>query len=292
MHEKLFTDALESRIQALDPKAKRTKKGWLIHCPRHSDRRPSAMVYDDGWLHCFAGCSRVNILNPNLVPANPIRDTKKEVLNNYYDEWLELEPLTEGIKGLPVSVLNSLGWRKLPVQNNFGTPPGIFIPYFTVNKQRIPFYQVRHFEGDRRFTFAKGSSPVCYNYPALNREGNYLAVVEGPSDAAVLSYAGVRVVAIPSASMGRMVKSMEEWAKPHNQIIAWCGDRDSAGTRLMSNLSHAYIDLRPPEPYKDYGDLYEAKGIKAVREALAPILPTEEYKTKQEYSEIWQLMNS
>lgn len=291
MHEQAiqtFADALESRVYALDPRAKRTKKGWLVHCPQHSDGHPSAMVYDDGWLHCFAGCRRLHILNPDLVQASPGRDAKEEVLCDYYDEWLELEALTEGIKGLPASVLNSLGWRKLPVQNKFGAPSGIFIPYFSVSKQRIPFYQVRHLEGGRRFTFAKGASPVCYNYPALRQEGRFLAVVEGPSDTAVLSLAGARVVGIPSASLGRMVKKMDRWAADNAVTIAWCGDRDAAGNSLMAHLEHSFIDLRPPEPYKDYGDVYEAEGIDGVRKYLAPILPT----AKEEYKEIWDLMNS
>lgn len=291
MHEQAiqsFTDALESRVYALDPQAKRTPKGWLVHCPQHRDRHPSAMVYDDGWLHCFAGCRRFHILNPDLVQTNPRRDTKEEVLCDYYDEWLELEALDEGIKGIPVSHLNKLGWRKMPVQNKFGTPPGIFIPYFSVSGSRIPFYQVRHTGLDRRFTFAKGCSPVCYNYPALKQGGRFLAVVEGPSDAAVLSLAGARVVGIPSASLDRMVKKMDKWAIANAVTIAWCGDRDTAGDRLMANLEHCFIDLRPPEPYKDYGDVYEAEGIDGVRKYLAPILPT----AKEEYKEVWDLMNS
>lgn len=291
MHEQAiqsFADALESRVYALDPRAKRTKKGWLIHCPQHSDRCASAMVYDDGWLHCFAGCRRFHILNPGLVQTSPRQDAKEEVLCDYYDDWLELEPLTSGIKGLPVSILNGLGWRRLPVQNKFGTPPGIFIPYFSVSGDRIPFYQVRHLEGDRRFTFARGASPICYNYPALKQGGRFLAVVEGPSDTAVLSLAGARVVGVPSASLGRMVKKMDKWAADNDVTIAWCGDRDTAGDKLMANLEHCFIDLRPPEPYKDYGDVYEAEGIDGVRKYLAPILPT----AKEEYKEVWELMNS
>lgn len=44
----------------------------------------------------------------------------------------------------------------------------------------------------------------------------------------------------------------------------WCGDKDEAGERLMSNINIPYIDARPSEG-KDIGELLNIKGIEGVK---------------------------
>jgi putative DNA primase/helicase len=64
---------------------KRIKNGWKFRCPRHDDHNPSAVIYDSGWIVCFAKCDRKEIeakldeldLRDNGQPAPP-RDSEKE----------------------------------------------------------------------------------------------------------------------------------------------------------------------------------------------------------------------
>src|SRR5215510_514309 len=64
---------------------RRIKNGWKFSCPCHRDRNPSAVIYDSGWIVCFAKCDRKEIetaldalgLKDNGQPA-PARDRDKE----------------------------------------------------------------------------------------------------------------------------------------------------------------------------------------------------------------------
>lgn len=281
---------------------RRSGNGWAIHCPNkgHVDRTRSAKLFPDGWVACFAGDPRINILGRHIPRRveyyRPVEVSQERT--DYFDYWLALEPLEEGIKGLPARHLNSLGWRKLPNGNPLGVSGGIFIPYFSKGRDSIYFFQVRHLEGDRRFSFPPGQNPIANGFESLPRAKRYLAFTEGASDRAVLEFAGVPTLAIPSASSFAILEGMAKYAKEGGLVLVACTDVDTAGDNLLHHLaSHAaYIDMRPPKPYKDYGEMFEAVGIEPIKERLRMLLPKkevevlDEYKFKERFNTAWEIL--
>ena len=238
---------------------------WVIHCPQHEDRHKSCVCFEDGWIHCFSGCRRIHInklvgkdLNIDYSSSEPEEDDSEE--KNYMSKWLDLEPLTEPIKGVPAHILNKVGWRKY--QEN-----DIFIPYFNMEKDAIPFYQIRHTEGERRFSFAQGQTPITYGLEVLPNVKKFLFVTEGSRDSVILRWAGLNAVALPSASSHKQLRELQDYVRERGIIILWCGDRDEAGEKLMSTLSTLYIDVRCP--YKDIGEMLEQEGINKIKEKYA-----------------------
>ena len=247
----------------LDP----TDRGryYLIHCPMHDDRNKSAQCVKDGWIHCRGGCPRVHInklLKQELVPRNyDVKEEHRSPVGDFTDFWLQFDPVSVDVKGVPATELNRRGWRTFP--GGWGMRPGLFIPYFNADRSRVIYFQIRHLDGDRRFTFAKGYSPMVYGLEQLRYCKRYLVFTEGSRDSVILGMAGVPAVALPSASSGTHLKKMEEYAKKQKMILVCAGDRDEAGDKLIANLTGPYIDARTPIG-KDVGDLYEKKGLEGV----------------------------
>lgn len=295
----------------IEANPRRTTKGWSVRClhPDHQDKNNSAVVFDDGWHHCFGGCKRFSLLGANYRGAAPKEAYEPKVIRgttDYFDYWLSLEPLDEGIKGLPARHLNSLGWRKLPNDNILGTKGGIFIPYFSMGRHQIMFYQVRHLEGSRRFTFTPNVTPVANGYESLANMDRFLPFTEGASDRAVLEYLGIPTVALPSASSGAILKGLSKYAKDKGLIPVACSDGDTAGDKLLASLNgvSTYIDLRPPKPYKDFGEMFEQKGARAVKNYLRLLTPKvvvpsaqshtliTEDQLRQENEKAWEILFS
>lgn len=233
---------------------------WVIHCPQHQDRHKSCVCFEDGWIHCFSGCKRVHI---NKLARHKIVDyshseapEEPEVMKDHTSTWLELEPLTEPVKGVPAKVLNKVGWRKYNESD-------IFIPYFNTSKTKVPFYQIRHTVGERRFSFAPGQKPITYGLDVLPGVCKYLFVTEGSRDSVILRWAGINAVALPSASSLKNIRGLQEYVKQKGILLCWCGDRDGAGEKLLSNLTIPYVDCR--SSYKDIGDMLEAEGIERIK---------------------------
>ena len=274
-------EQLYDYLKRVEANPRRTSKGWSIRClnPDHMDNNNSAIVFDDYWVHCFGGCPRFNLLGANYrgkdIPKERYEPKIVRSQVDYFDYWLSLDILDEGIKGIPARHLNALGWRKLPADNSLGLREGIFIPYFTTGRNQILFFQVRHSSGDRRFSFLSGVTPTCNGYESLPRMGRFLPFTEGSSDRAVLELLGIPTLAFPSASSGALLKGAAKYAKDNNLILVACSDNDTAGDNLLRVLDgvSTYIDLRPPAPYKDYGDMYEQAGSKAVSDYLRMLLP-------------------
>lgn len=260
---------------------------WLIRCPRHEDRQPSAQCYkDDGFISCNAGCGRFHINEVARERGHPLpmqtkhspqshveapqgrskpKDDNKVVVGNFTDLWLDLEPLDANIevKGVPAIELNKRGWRKW--SGGSGVGAGIFIPYFDTTKTVVRFWQVRHSGGDRRFSFAPGITPICYGMEMLPYCKDYLCFTEGSRDSVILGMAGVPAIALPSASSDKMLKGIADYCwKKGLQLVA-VGDRDDAGEKLLAKLPVGAWDFRTPVG-KDVGDFYEEKGIEAVKQ--------------------------
>lgn len=275
MEEAIYEKAME---MGLNPR--RTPKGFSIRCPRHEDRRNSAIVFsNDGWCACMAGCGRWNFMGARNTPNKDNYEVKQRQTESflevdYYDYWLSLETLDEDIKGIPANALNKLGWRKLPRNNQMGLPPGVFIPAFGASRTTIPFAQVRHLSGDRRFSFPSRVKPLAFGMESTERFQRYVPFTEGNSDRAVLEMAGIPALAIPSGASGAILRSVGEWANSKGLILVAVSDRDAVGDSLLHNLDGTapYIDARPIG-YKDVNDMYQDKGIEHIEREYSWLKP-------------------
>lgn len=277
MEEEIYAKAYQ---MGLNPR--RTPKGFSIRCPKHEDRHNSAIVFkNDGWAACMASCGRWNFMGANYKPSEDNYKVRQEVKEDfieadYYDFWLSLEPLSEGIKGIPARELNKLGWRKLPSNNPLRLPPGIFIPAFNPSRDKIPFCQVRHLEGDRRFSFPSRVKPLAFGMESIPKISKYVVFTEGNSDRAVLEMAGIPTIALPSGSSGKLLQSIGEWAKSEKFILVSASDRDTVGDLLLRSLDEVctFIDARQVK-YKDVGELFEAEGADGVRREYSWLRPNQ-----------------
>lgn len=279
-------ERIENYLEQLDLSPSDRGHYWLIRCPRHEDRQPSAQCFkDDGFIECHAGCGRFNINevarergDPLPIPSKYGRQTHVEapqghskpkkveqpVVGNFTDMWLDLEPLdsTFEIKGVPAIELNKRGWRKW--SGGSGVGAGVFIPYFDTTKTVVRFWQVRHLTGDRRFTFAPEITPICYGMEMLPKCEKYLCFTEGSRDSVILGMAGVPAIALPSASSDKLLEGLCNYCWKQGLQLVAIGDRDEAGDKLLAKLSINALDFRTPVG-KDVGEFYEQKGLDAVR---------------------------
>lgn len=251
----------------------------LSQCPTHEDKHPSVQIYKDDWfVNCHAGCGRYHITKafPALMQigrSDRARTTyqrpvkiKKDPPVKYqtfdqmeYWQSLPIIPRDHYFKNIPLDELDSMGWRWVAEKNSY------YIPYFSRSKKSIPFSQLRHLAGDRRFTFLKDAKPTMYGTWNLE-PGEKIFLVEGASDAAVLEHCAVPWVAAPSAASGELVKEMAGWCAENGVKIVYAGDRDAAGDKLKDALDQVttYRVRQPREPYKDWGEMFEAEGEKSV----------------------------
>lgn len=262
----------------------------LSQCPNpdHNDRNPSAQIFlNDFFVNCLGPCGRFHITKafPQLKPWKPERYAKQERKSkdnteykefNLYYEWLNLPPIPRDhkFKGIPLKVLDELGWRY--TNGDLGMGVGYFIPYFDQTKgenEEIPFAQVRHLEGPQRFTFLKDARPNIYgawNLPKSKR----IFVVEGASDCAVLQYVGIPWVGLPSASSASLMHALGMHANEHGIRLIYAGDNDEAGNKLREALDAVahYRICQPPKAYKDWGDFFVAEGYEAVSDYANGVL--------------------
>lgn len=245
-------------------------------CPTHEDVHPSVQIYKDDWfVNCHAGCGRYHITKAfpgltqegegdhNINPRRPkpvssgVPKVKYKQFN-LMKEWKNKNIINDEFKTIPPEVLFDMGWR---LERN----GDYFIPYFNMDKSQIPFAQYRHFSGDRRFSMLKDARPIAYGL--WNLDNPKLFVVEGTSDCAVLQYAAVPYVGMPSASSSELAKGLGDYCKKNAIQLVYAGDNDSAGDKLREALDEvvSYRVCQPPKKYKDWGDFLEAEGIDAVR---------------------------
>lgn len=254
----------------------------LSQCPLHDDKHESAQIYTDDWfVKCHAGCEggRFHITKafPELRPARgqgvartfrsnerkrsvPVTERKytKVDLMEYWKSLPEI-PADHYFKNIPIEYLNDLGWRWDAEHQRY------FIPYFSRSKTSIPFAQWRNLKGDIRFNFWKDAKPTIYGTWNL-WPGEKLFLVEGTSDAAVLEHCAIPWIAAPSAASGELVKQMATWCKENDVELVYAGDNDAAGEKLREALDQvtSYRVRQPRQPNKDWGDMFEAEGIKSV----------------------------
>lgn len=284
-------DQIEDYLERIDCRPRRG--GYYFSClcpdPSHEDRTASAQVYfNDGFVACHACGYRKHIneiaklrgdppiikthynraMKETSVPEErPKRKERELPLGNFTDMWLDLQPIPNdfSLKGVPAVELNKRGWRAMPAHGkDFGA---IYIPYFDINRSVVHYYQIRYLEGDTRFTVAPGVKQIAYGLEMLPRCKKYLCFTEGSRDSVILGMAGVPAVAMISASSNQTLDGMMKYAKANNlEPIAVC-DNDEAGDKLLDNLSSYVLDYRVSKiDGKDVGDLYEKKGLDAVKQ--------------------------
>lgn len=279
-------EKVEAYLEKLDLNPSDRGHYWLIRCPRHGDRQPSAQCYkDDGFINCNAGCGRFHINEVARERGDPLpmqtkhgahshreaqerpskpKKEEKVVTGNFTELWLDLEPLSANteVKGVPAIELNKRGWRKW--SGGSGVRAGIFIPYFDTTKTVVRFWQVRHTEGERRFTFAPGITPICYGMEMLPKCQQYLCFTEGSRDSVILGMAGVPAIALPSASSDKLLNGIADYCLKRQLTLVAVGDRDEAGEKLLAKLPIGALDFRTPIG-KDVGEFYEQEGLEAVK---------------------------
>lgn len=266
----------------------------LSQCPTHEDQNPSVQIYKDDWfVNCHAGCGRYHITKafPGLrehgrsyeVPrkankAKPMTEHKYKVYDLMH-EWEQLPeiPRDHKFKTIPLEILDGLGWRWDEYKKSY------FIPYFNMTRTQIPFGQWRHLQGDRRFTFLPEAKPIAYGL--WNLDGNpKLFVVEGASDCAVLDYAAVPWIGMPSAASATLMQGLGRYCKEHKIDVIYAGDNDAAGDKLKDALDEviSYRVKQPPKKYKDWGDFLVAEGVEAVQNYCFTELFPQEYPSTPE----------
>lgn len=277
----MYDEEIYEKAMAMGLQPRRTPKGYSILCPRHEDNHHSAVVYsNDGWAQCFGTCGRWNFLGHHADRRTDEYEVKiKEesdggVFIDYYDYWLTLDPLEQDIKGIPASFLNALGWRKLQYPNKLNLPAGIFIPAFNAERTQINFCQVRHEEGNRRFSFPSGVQQSLFGLESLDSGLGYIAFTEGNSDRATLEYCGISAIALPSGSSGKLLKELGRYALDNGLLLVSVSDNDAVGDNILKELTGVYpfIDARVSDGFKDINDYYNAFGREGVREKFSWLL--------------------
>ena len=282
------TDVLSCLEQA-GLKYKNGHRYILAQCPTHDDDNPSVQIYKDDWFaNCHAGCGRYHITKafPGLrgdtqndfnnqnsvrVRSSKKNDSERLRMANYktfdqmeYWKSLPMIPRTHEFKTIPLETLDFMGWRWLEEKNSY------YIPYFNMSETQIPFSQMRHLSGERRFTFLKDARPIIYGLQNLNPSNSPLFLVEGSSDCAVLDYCAVPWIGTPSSSQKELIHGLGKYCKENGIQIVYAGDNDAAGDKVREALDDvcSYRVHQPPKKYKDWGDFLVAEGYDAVYKYL------------------------
>lgn len=291
-----------SALETAGLKYKTGHRYILSQCPLHEDQNPSVQIYRDDWfVNCHAGCGRFHITkafphlrengNQGFVRTNQPRQQNKnpqgKIMEHKYKtydlmhEWEQLPqiPRDHKFKTIPLEVLDELGWRWDEYKKSY------FIPYFDRNRNHIPFGQWRHLQGERRFTFLPEAKPIAYGL--WNLDNSTLFVVEGASDCAVLEYAAVPWLGMPSAASGTLMQGLAHYCKKNAIQLVYAGDNDAAGDKLREALDEImpYRVCQPPKKYKDWGDFLLATDIETVQNYCFKELFPQEYPSTPEEAE-------
>jgi hypothetical protein len=275
---------ISSCLESTGRKVRIGSRYLMTTCLWHEERNPSMQVHLDGWTNCFAGCKGQHISSvfpelrrkdPNYKPTRkvamqqikPVREVKQTqsmiTKNNELYKSLELIPRDHKFKGIPLQVLDDLGWRYK--DNKY------FIPYWDMNRQNVMFYQWRNLSGDVRFNFAVGQTPVAYGSWNMADSGP-IFIVEGCSDAATMQFAAVPWVSMPSASSSSILEALCAYTKKYNNThtdkidLIFAGDNDEASFKLEESMNYRFSVKRPPVEYKDWSDFMQATSVETVQE--------------------------
>lgn len=278
----MVDDYIDLLLRRLD-RVRKTTYGWQARCPAHDDRRPSLSVRVlDGVvvLHCFAGCSRREILGalgigdarPPRVRAAPspsqVGRAEREALYRYATEcWEYLRGgpgrglalgYLERRLGVDAELASELGLGYDPGGRierpaclaALGEEPWLVVPF--VVRGVLRGIQARRLLGGRepRWVSPAGVGWGKVGCFALERPGP-VVLCEGPSDALACAGAGlascfVRGAALASSlsAAGRVLAPLVHELRSRRVVVA--GDGDEAGRRFArscrASLERAGVD--------------------------------------------------
>jgi hypothetical protein len=220
--------------------------GWTARCPAHLDRSPSLSISQaaDGSMlvHCFAGCSRSQILaaldvrERDLHPAHA-KFGRRSVPSTSPD-GLTLVALATA-KHLPVAFLRSLGCST-------GRGPSVHTPYYDADRH-VQSMRIRQALSGDRFRWRRGDHAMPYGLWRLHaaRPAGWVLLVEGESDCWTAWYHGLPAIGIPGKATWQ-----PDWAKHLTglEVVLWQEpDAEDLVERVAADLPSARVAVAPAE---------------------------------------------
>ena len=241
-------------------------------CPAHDDNTPSLSITEkpDGTLlwHCFAGCSQEMVQRELERLAGVQRGTVK-LIPPRQKQSATTRPLLlyELAQAKRVGAVKLLRWKVREQSEG-----GVAIPYITREKE---LHAVRYrlaLEGENRFRWREGDTPILYGLWRLPEWGDAdtIYLCEGESDTWTLWEVDLPALGIPGASMWK-----PEWWRELDgfQRIVLIPDTDKAGAELAQKLANTcpfdltnrvYV-LRLPDGVKDVNELWQRENANPER---------------------------
>jgi DNA-binding transcriptional ArsR family regulator len=273
----LTLDAILPHLRTKRISKRNGERHVLAHCPAHDDSTPSLSLTEkaDGTLlwKCFAGCSQdavrealerlAGVQPATARPIAPRRNAGRQPAT------AQAQPLTlaalADAKRLDAEKLIAWHVRELP-------DGGIEILYLTREGELHAVQYRCALEGDNRFKWRKGDTPILYGLWRLCEwtDSDTLYLCEGTSDTWTLWHADLPALGIPSATYWR-----EEWWREVEgfERIVLIPDNDEAGEKLARAIAKTCPEhlrervqvLQLPEGVKDANELWQRKGANAER---------------------------
>jgi hypothetical protein len=254
----------------------KTGTGWQARCPGHDDVHASLSIAEgvDGRIlvNCHAGCTFDHIVySVGLKPSDFFG-------GSVIPEGVTLQQLS-GYTSIDQSALSSFGLHEQA--NNSGAPQ-VVIPYADEVGLFIRDKIRNKLSGPAKFTWGPGKGAHVYGQWWLPeaRKNGWLIVTEGESDAWAMWRAGIPAIALPGASMVKLLLRMD---LEDVESIWVAHDNDEAGEKMMTALSHMLssgdISVRPlpiPSEYNDVLEWYKGKGIEGFTKSVMSIINDED----------------
>jgi DNA-binding transcriptional ArsR family regulator len=272
---RLTLDAILPHLRTKRISKRNGERHVLAHCPAHDDANPSLSLTEkaDGTLlwKCFAGCSQdavrealERLAGVQPATARPIAPRRRQQQQPASDapemaQRLRNFGIAELADAKRLDAEKLIAWhvRELP-------DGGIEILYLT-REGELHAVQYRYaLEGDNRFKWRKGDTPILYGLWRLCEwtGSDTLYLCEGTSDTWTLWHADLPALGIPSATCWR-----EEWWREVEgfERIVLIPDADDAGAGLAQKLAETCPDhlqervyvLHLPEGVKDANELWQ-----------------------------------
>jgi DNA primase len=176
-----------------------------------------------------------------------------------------------GIRAARLGVVPNVA---IPKKDGSGTwnATGITIPWF--DGDRLTLVKIRQ-PGDRKPKYGEAfrDRPTIYPAPSMVQPGRPLVICEGEFDALLLGQQIgdlVQVITLGSASNRPAGPILDAMLAAPTWYLAL--DGDEAGDKSAATWPARARRVRPPAPYKDWGDVHKA-GFNLVRYIWGGILP-------------------
>jgi hypothetical protein len=273
--ERLTLDAILPHLRTKRISKRNGERHVLAHCPAHDDANPSLSLTEkaDGTLlwKCFAGCSQdavrealERLAGIQPATARPIAPRRRQQQQPASDapemaQRLRNFGIAELADAKRLDAEKLIAWHVRELPNG-----GIEILYLT-REGELHAIQYRYaLEGDNRFKWRKGDTPILYGLWRLCEwtDSDTLYLCEGTSDTWTLWHADLPALGIPSATYWR-----EEWWREVEgfERIVLIADADDAGAGLAQKLAETCPDhlqervyvLQLPDGIKDANELWQ-----------------------------------